>query len=449
VQDNFSARPNNASSKPAQSSLPQYVDVALPLHVDQTFTYRLPDSVRDVARPGARIVVPFGRKLLTGYIVDLRNELKENSTLDESEVKEAEELLDVVPLIAPDVLQLTQWVSDYYAAPWGEVLKAALPPGITESIEQVFSLTPKGIEELATSNEAGATTNKSRLLTLIASKDKLSLRAAASALGHTQAINAARALERAGSLVITQGTRGAAAKEKVQKALRLVAGSELNQPAFTEPQRRVIDALEVAGGAASLREVLKNAQVSESAIKTLQKKGVVETYVEPVRRDPLANVILPPLETHTLTNAQVSVLSEIEAQVARSTYATFLLHGVTGSGKTEIYIRAMRTTLELGRSAMMLVPEIALTPVFSRRLRAEFGDRVAIFHSSLSTGERFDEWNRVKNGEARIVIGTRSAVFAPVTRLGLVIIDEEHEATYRQQDSPHYNARDTAIVRAQ
>src|SRR5256885_924356 len=249
-------------------------------------------------------------------------------------------------------------------------------------------------------------------------------------------------------LDVTQAPRGTAAKEKVQKAVRLVSGSELDQPAFSEPQRRVVDALEVAGGGASLREVLKNAQVSESAIKTLQKKGVVETYVEPVRRDPLANVILPALETHTLTNAQVSVLSEIEAQVARSTYATFLLHGVTGSGKTEIYIRAMRTALELGRSAMMLVPEIALTPVFSRRLRAEFGDQVAIFHSSLTTGERFDEWSRLKRGVARVVIGTRSAVFAPISNLGLIVIDEEHETSYRQHESPYYNGRDTAIVRA-
>ncbi len=130
-------------------------------------------------------------------------------------------------------------------------------------------------------------------------------------------------------------------------------------------------------------------------------------------------------------------------------YAPFLLHGVTGSGKTEVYIRAMRVALGAGRSALMLVPEIALTPVFSRRLRAHFGDLVAIFHSSLSRGQRFDEWTRVRSGEARIVIGTRSAVFAPIKDLGLVIVDEEHESTYRQQDSPHYNGRDTAIVRAQ
>src|SRR5437868_178002 len=126
-----------------------------------------------------------------------------------------------------------------------------------------------------------------------------------------------------------------------------------------------------------------------------------------------------------------------------------LLHGITGSGKTEIYIRAMQAALEMNRGAMMLVPEIALTPILSRRLRAQFGDQVAIFHSSLSKGERFDEWSRVRNGAARIVIGTRSAVFAPIGNLGLVIVDEEHESTYRQQDSPYYNGRDTAIVRAQ
>ncbi|HEY6660237.1 MAG TPA: primosomal protein N', partial [Pyrinomonadaceae bacterium] len=152
---------------------------------------------------------------------------------------------------------------------------------------------------------------------------------------------------------------------------------------------------------------------------------------------------------HTLTAAQSSVLEQIEQQMNAAAYSAFLLHGVTGSGKTEIYMRAMHRSLELGRSAMMLVPEIALTPVFSRQLRARFGDQVAIFHSSLQKGERFDEWTRVRNGDARVVIGTRSAVFAPVNNLGLIVVDEEHESSYRQQESPYYNARDVAIVRAQ
>jgi primosomal protein N' (replication factor Y) len=419
------------------------------VHLDQTFTYRLPVSMQDAAQPGARILVPFGRKLMTGYIVSLKSKLKENSSLDDSEIKEAEELVDAVPLIASDVLQIAQWVSDYYAAPLGEVLKAALPPGISESLEQFLSLTPNGKEEITRLIREGIATNKARLMSEIANTGEFTLRAAASLLGQRQAMNAARALERSGLVEITQRPRSAAAKEKFQRSVRLISGAEQDNPRFTEAQQRVIRALAIAGGTMPFRAVLKNAQVSESAVKTLRKKGLVEIFNVPVRRDPLANASLPPAETHILTDSQISVLSKIEAQLAQESYATFLLHGVTGSGKTEIYIRAMRTALERGRSAMMLVPEIALTPVFSRRLRAQFGDQVAIFHSSLSKGERFDEWTRVKNGRAQIVIGTRSAVFAPIRNLGLVIVDEEHESTYRQQDSPHYNARDTAIVRAQ
>ncbi|MDQ2854781.1 MAG: hypothetical protein M3R68_00510, partial [Acidobacteriota bacterium] len=243
MQENSPAVHATAASQQAQPAPPQYADVALPVHVDQTFTYRLPDIMRDMAQRGARIVVPFGRKLLTGYIVDLRHKLSDSSTLNESEIKEAEELIDAVPLIAPDVLALTRWVSEYYAAPWGEVLKAALPPGITESIEQLLSLTAKGIEEAAQLQAEGGTTNRTQLLTLIAGKGQLSLRAAAGVLGQTQALNAARILERAGTLVITQTTRGATAKEKLQRAVRLIGKIDLSDTSLTQAQRRVIQTL--------------------------------------------------------------------------------------------------------------------------------------------------------------------------------------------------------------
>jgi primosomal protein N' (replication factor Y) (superfamily II helicase) len=426
-----------------QSSPARFANVALPVHVNQAFTYSLPPNLQEVAQPGARILVPFGRKLVVGYVVALHDEVNEG--LD---VKEAEELIDVVPLIAADVLELTRWVSDYYAAPWGEVLKAALPPGITQSSDQILSLTTLGLGEAAQTAENESLTQKQRLLKLIAEKGELNLKAAASLMGQPQALNAARALEQSGLLLIRQQRRRAVTKEKVQRAVRLIGGSNAWEGA-TDSQRRVADVLKPAGGSLPIKDVLRRAQISESTIKTLQKKGLVEIFQEPVRRDPLAHAMLSELSQHQLTEAQTSALSAIEDQIGKNSYATFLLHGVTGSGKTEVYIRAMRTTLAAGQSAMMLVPEIALTPVFSRQLRSAFGDRVAIFHSSLSAGERFDEWTRVRNGEAQVVIGTRSAVFAPVANLGLVIVDEEHEATYRQQDSPHYNARDTAIVRAQ
>jgi primosomal protein N' (replication factor Y) len=351
-----------------------YAEVAVPLHVFQTFTYRLSPEQSVQAEVGARLVVPLGRNLVTGYVVSLHDELP--AELGEIDVKDAHTLVDIEPVCNREILQLARWVADYYACPLGEVIKAALPPGMT----------PKS---------------------------------------------------RSGSKFV---------KPKLRRFVRLLPNS--TEPKLTDTQRRVLATLE-SNGPMSLQSLLNTAETSASTITSLEKKALVEIYDDAIRRDPLAETLGVTDAEHRLTAAQSSVLTQIEQQMNSGAYAAFLLHGVTGSGKTEIYMRAMNKALSLGRSAMMLVPEIALTPVFSRRLRARFGDQVAIFHSSLQKGERFDEWTRVRNGDARVVIGTRSAVFAPVKNLGLIVVDEEHEASYRQQESPYYNARDVAIVRAQ
>jgi primosomal protein N' (replication factor Y) len=352
-----------------------YAEVAVPLHVFQTFTYRLNAEQSMTAKPGARLVVPLGRTVVTAYIVDLLDDLPQSLT--ETDIKDAQALVDADPVCNPEILELARWVADYYACPLGEVIKAALPPGMS----------PK--------------------------KNGSSF-----------------------------------AKPKLRRFVRLKQPFELNDEKLGDAQRRALSALE-SNGPMALQSLLTTAGVSAATITSLEKKALVEISVEAVRRDPLSDGLGITSEAHTLTAPQASVLTQIEQQMNSGEYSAFLLHGVTGSGKTEIYMRAMSKALSLGRSAMMLVPEIALTPVFSRRLRARFGDQVAIFHSSLQKGERFDEWTRVKNGDARVVIGTRSAVFAPVKNLGLIVVDEEHESSYRQQESPYYNARDVAIVRAQ
>ncbi|HEY6217526.1 MAG TPA: primosomal protein N' [Pyrinomonadaceae bacterium] len=352
-----------------------YAEVAVPLHVFQTFTYRLSAEQSMTAKPGARLVVPLGRSVTTAYIVGVHEELPQS--LSETDIKDAQALVDIDPVCSPEILELARWVADYYACPLGEVIKAALPPGMS----------PK---------KSGASY----------------------------------------------------AKPKLRRFVRLRQPLELNQEKLGDAQRRAISTLETHGPMA-LQSLLATAGVSAATITSLEKKALVEISVEAVRRDPLSDGLGIKSEVHTLTAPQTSVLTQIEQQMNSGAYSAFLLHGVTGSGKTEIYMRAMSKALSLGRSAMMLVPEIALTPVFSRRLRTRFGDQVAIFHSSLQKGERFDEWTRVKNGDARVVIGTRSAVFAPVKNLGLIVVDEEHESSYRQQESPYYNARDVAIVRAQ
>ena len=350
-----------------------YAEVAVPLHVFQTFTYRLTPEQTGQAEVGARLVVPLGRSVVTGYILDLSDE--PTADLVESDIRDAKELLDETPVCGPEILQLARWVADYYACPIGEVIKAALPPGMSPKRKTATVVQPK-----------------------------------------------------------------------LRRFVRLLKPSDSEK--LTDAQRRVLTTL-TASGPMLLQSLIKDANVSASTVSSLEKKALLETYVEAIRRDPLSeNLGISDVE-HNLTAGQSTVLAQIEEQMNTGDYSAFLLHGVTGSGKTEVYMRAMNKALSLGRSAMMLVPEIALTPVFSRRLRARFGDQVAIFHSSLQKGERFDEWTRVRNGEARVVIGTRSAVFAPVKNLGLIVVDEEHEASYRQQESPYYNARDVAIVRAQ
>ncbi len=409
--------------------------------------------MRGIARVGARVLIPLGTSLTTGYIVDLHDTLQADTNISEAGVKDVEQVLDADPVITPEVLQITKWVSEYYASPWGEVIKAALPPGISASIEQFLKITPQGRTHLEALSAKPSSQNLARALQLIAEVGEVKLSDLALELGKAQASRVVRSLQRDALIEVDQRAGSFFTKPRQHRVVQLLpAGQQssavINGPKTTEAQRRIVEALS-HGNAVPLQELLSALHVGISAVKTLQRKGVVEVSLQIVRRDPLASAVLPEAAEYELTEAQAVVLGEIEQPLSRGDYGAFLLHGVTGSGKTEVYMRAMRICLEQGRTAMMLVPEIVLTPVFSRRLRAYFGDQVAIFHSSLSKGERFDEWTRVKNSEAKIVIGTRSAVFAPISNLGLVIVDEEHESTYRQADSPHYHGRDTAIVRAQ
>ena len=389
--------------------------------------------------------MPFGNKFLTGYIVGLKEEAELDPSLLGKEIKEVKDVVDTFPVCTEEILAITKWVSEYYASPWGEVIKAALPPGISPAIHESYSLTESGRSVLSQGVEDPT---EFQVLTRINNLNQIQKKQLTDLAGN-RLTRLLRELEQRGLIERTQNTSSNFVRTKTSYFVRL---SELNSSQaeankFTEAQQRIIESLK--NGPTSLQSLLKNARVGVSTVGTLEKRGFVERYTENVRRDPLGDFQPDHDRGYVLTFAQKTALTQIEEALALRVYSPFLLHGVTGSGKTEIYIRAMQAAVDQGRSAMMLVPEIALTPVFSRRLRTHFGDRVAIFHSSLQRGERFDEWTRVRNGQARVVIGTRSAVFAPVENLGLIVVDEEHESTYRQQESPYYSGRDTAIVRAQ
>ncbi len=470
---------NNAGQKPRLSagSKDSFVEIALPLPLRQTFTYRLPSGLRDDIKIGARVLVPFGNRRLTGYAVGLSDELDPALEIEQEAIKEIIELLDEEPLLTEEILQLARWTADYYLSAWGDVLKASLPAGINTGVEQIVSITDAGREEL--SKTTVAKTVKSRVLGFLNAEGEASLKKLSKNFGSPAAQRVVRELVKNGFADVFNRSLAVHVKPKRLKAVRFLhnvtppswrqsrehpARAENDNAAagcrhdsqqdagatfkLTEAQQRIVDVLARTNGEMLFTELLGKADVGASPINTLAKRRIVEIFVKEVKRDPLADVELPEIPELKLTEEQKTALSAIEISLKTNEYQAFLLHGITGSGKTEIYIRAMQRALKNEKASLMLVPEIALTPVFSKRLRAIFGEEVAIVHSNLSSGERFDEWRKIRKGDARIVIGTRSAVFAPLGNLGLIIVDEEHDSSYRQHESPFYNARDVAVVRA-
>lgn len=431
-------------------AVPQYAQVAIPVHLRRLFTYRLPDSMRRAAFVGSRVMVQLGAKPTAGYIVALLPQLRSGTSLVESEIKDVQELLDVDPPLTSEVLEITRWVAEYYAAPWGEVMRAALPAGINATVEQTISITEEGRRKLSELEPTQSEAIKTRALHLLLHEGEFEVNAFCLRMGSARIPKWLRELENEKLIVRSYRTHKTPTQAKKRRAIRLIESSTAaSSTRITKAQERAVQTLRANQGAMPANELTKQARVSESVIRTLSKNGRVEEFDENVRRDPLARAESPSTGNFKLTPAQIAALKAIEMPLTARAFSPILLHGITGSGKTEVYIRTMRAALEMNRGAMMLVPEIALTPILSRRLRAHFGDQIAIFHSSLSKGERFDEWSRLRSGEARVVLGTRSAVFAPVKDLGVIITDEEQDASYRQEESPFYHARDTAIVRAQ
>ncbi|MBX3278495.1 MAG: primosomal protein N' [Acidobacteria bacterium] len=427
-----------------------YAEVAIPVHVHQTFTYALPDNLAAEAQPGARVLVTFNKQLLTGYIVALHATLAEAGLAeDEYEVKVVAELFDAEPPVTPELLELTRWIAEYYFAPWGEAIKACLPAGINSEAETFASITEAGRACLRDASPRALLSSKMQALALIAEHPAINARELAREWSRSRATAILRELERAGAVTISRKLQSAAVRTKRRQAVKLLRKTPIgNERAPNAQQQRVIDILAAAAEPMLVTELADSADVASSVIRTLERRGVVEIFAQDVRRDPLAHLPDERAEEFTLTGKQSAALDSITSQIEAGSYAAFLLHGLTGSGKTEVYMRAMRETLRRGKTALMMVPEISLTPMFARRLKAHFGSAIAILHSSLSDGERLDEWNRIRRGEARVCIGARSAVFAPLSDLGLIVVDEEHEASYKQEESPRYHARDTAIVRA-
>jgi primosomal protein N' (replication factor Y) (superfamily II helicase) len=414
-------------------------NVALAVPLRTTFTYKVPERLAAEIQPGSRVVVPFRKKSLIGVVTEWAAQGPPDTKL-----REVQKCLDVVPALTKNLLELGQWISSYYVAPVGEVYRAMLPALTELRAQQIVRITELG--RSATASLLGDMETKPGFLQRLQSaKDGLLLQAA---IRSGFALRDLLKLQRRGFLEIRQQMQ-----TRKRRTQRIVAwrGSENEAAALNEKEARLKNLLLLERGALPLPQLLKIGGVTRTCVEKLLRDGKLETWEETLdpAEDPFDVGYTPP--AHTLNPEQDRAFGAIRARFELGEFGVQLLHGVTGSGKTEIYMRAVQDTLARGKTAIVLVPEIALTLWMGRQCRAWFGARfegVAVLHSALSDVERAREWWRVRNGEARVIVGTRSAIFAPVEKLGLVIVDEEQESSYKQEETPRYHGRDVAIVRA-
>jgi primosomal protein N' (replication factor Y) len=415
---------------------PRYCEVALPVPLRSTFTYAVPASLDGEPLVGRRVVVPFGRRAMIGVGL-----AESDRPPDIPRVKEIAQMMDSVPALPPKLLELGHWISRYYLAPVGEAFRAMLPPEIELRHDREYSLTDAGsayLRELAAVDEL--TDQEQSELALLQHVDNSGASKRRKRIDEA----AAEALLRRGYLSAREVLRQR--KTRMQKIVSWNRNSD-EEPAG-QPEKRVREVLADAEAPLPFELLIKKAAVTPLVIKRLETAGVLVTWEEPITpgEDPWDTDFVPP--TNVLNAEQKEALEEIWRWLVAGKFAAGLLHGVTGSGKTEVYLGAIEAALSRGKTAIVLVPEIALTLWVGRLVRARFGEGVAVLHSGLPDIERAREWWRVRRGEAKVVVGTRSAVFAPLENLGLIIVDEEQEASYKQEETPRYNGRDTAVYRA-
>lgn len=406
-----------------------FAAVVVPAKPERIFHYRIPSALAGSVQPGMRVRVPFGPRSLDGYVVRL---------LDRSDVETVKPMtavLDAEPILGPSILALTRWMAGYYLAPWGKVLAAAVPAGLKAAAEKRVVLTDAG----RAVDEAGV-------------RGAVQRRILAGLRAHPGPITLARLAKRAGSIaglaaLIERGwvAEVPTAPGPTPRLRPYVSLVDAEPPSGSGPrgtlQRAVLEALAVRPGA-FISELPPGAG---AACRALASRGVVTMSLREPACDPYGRVS-ESSPAPILTPDQGAAVSTLVEALSRRCFAPYLLWGVTGSGKTEVYLQAMAGALGIGRGCLLMVPEIGLTGQIVQQVRARFGDEVAVLHSGLSSRERFAAWTRVRRGQARVALGTRSALWAPLPNVGLIVVDEEQDASYKQEDGVRYHARDSAVV---
>ncbi len=429
--------------------MPEFCDVALPVPLDMVFTYRVPAEAIPVV--GGRVLVPFRQQRMTGIVVELHDRKPSVKT------KTILSVLDVSPVLDDQLLRLGRWIADYYLAPLGEVFRTMLPLNAEFKRSIAYRITKEGQLALHLAGMSGSSARSRRTPEEQAGEFRVLDYLAAQEPAPGEAIQvreeSLRTATRVSKLILSGMVRKKwlvredvsavrDATRTVKIALLKSADGKLN-----DNQRKLVETLAASGGRVPV-ETLQALEIPRTTLGTLVKRGLVEIIEEPATFAVSRSKPRPSPFAFDFNSAQQAALDRLREAVDARKFSGILLHGVTGSGKTAVYLAGMRAVLEAGRSAILLVPEIGLTPAVAADLCQIFGDEVAILHSALSDKERAQQWHRIKSGDARMVVGTRSAVFAPVADLALIIVDEEQDSSYKQEETPRYHARDIAVMRA-
>jgi primosomal protein N' (replication factor Y) (superfamily II helicase) len=430
---------------------------------DRPFDYSIPEPLRVWIEVGSRVAVPFGHRTVQGFVISLES----GDTREVPGLKPIQEVLDLIPPLSPELIELADWMSQRYACRRISALQAMLPTALKGKAERFISLgesspnpaSGQGKEMLFPDEELFPmfpdTDKEEREITdFVARNGEVTMRLLTRTF--PEAAETVKFMLRRGVLIESQSIKDKLGKKKL-KAVNLTVGPDSARealdsfPARSARQKEVLSFLieMEAMLPLPLKEVLSVLQVTAGTVKSLEEKGFIEITEIEVYRDPYRGRDFKPSDPLPLTSEQDAVYTRIVQSIDEQIHDVFLLHGVTGSGKTEIYLQCIQRCMDLGRQAVVLVPEISLTPQMVERFKGRFGSGVAVMHSRLSVGERYDEWRKIREGKATVAVGARSAIFAPFHNLGLIIMDEEHESSYKQEENPKYHARDVAVRRAE
>jgi primosomal protein N' (replication factor Y) len=411
------------------------VAVALPVH--GTYAYRIPPHLAPDAQPGKRVLVPFGNRTVTGFLIGPADDGETAGR----QIKPIKEILDETPVFPVSMIDFFQWIASYYMHPLGQVISTAIPAGLNLYDIAMVSPNGDGPEELSPSPECSPL--DSHILQALGS-GTMSVRQLRKTVSQEVSWSVLHRLAGQGRIRIDRQMTARSTRPKTERWVAATA-----KDAGTEglsPQRRSILSQLQAQGEMRLAALTRQYPTAPAMARAMQATGLVRIYAKRIYRNPFGDPIDPDTPP-VLTAEQSRAVEDLQPLLGRG-YHTALLCGITGSGKTEVYLRLARAALDQELKVLVLVPEIALITQTEHRFRARFGETVAVLHSGLSRGERYDQWLRITHGHAHIAIGARSCVFAPFDRVGLIIVDEEHDDSYKQDGGLNYHARDLAVVRA-